>query len=455
MKRHLLVNAFSCAAPAHTWSGLWTHPDSNGPAYNTLAYWMEMAQTCEEGLLDGVFIADALGVPDVYEGKPDAMLRSGSFCPSLDPMMLVPAMAAVTKHLSFGITGNTSYETPYLLARRFSTLDHLTNGRIAWNVVSGVLDATARGVGLKQMAPHDERYAVADEYMDLVYALWEGSWGDRAVVRDRENKTYADPAHVRAVHHAGRYFRCDAIHMSEPSAQRTPLIYSAGASAAGLEFVGRHSECAFVAFGAREFVRKQVRQIRDKAATNGRDPADIRVFVPATIIVGRTDAEADEIVRECERHSNLEGNLAGRAAATGIDYSKYPLDEPVPNARTNAGQGVSAGLSSAADKPLTVRDLGRFGPGRDLFLAGSASTVADKLIEWCEDTGVEGLNITRALEPLVLRNFCRLLVPELQVRGAFKTAYAQGTIREKLFPGRGSRLPAQHPAARHRQEVDA
>ena len=114
---------------------------------------------------------------------------------------------------------------------------------------------------------------------------------------------------------------------------------------------------------------------------------------------------------------------------------------------------MSAGLSVGAEKPLTVRDLGRFGPGRDLFLAGSASTVADKLITWCEETGVEGLNITRALEPLVLKNFCQLLVPELQSRGAFKTAYAEGTVREKLFPGSGGRLPAHHPAARHRQAV--
>ncbi|VTU27275.1 Dimethyl-sulfide monooxygenase [Variovorax sp. PBS-H4] len=450
MNRHILVNAFSCASPAHTWSGLWTHPDSSGPRYNTLAYWTEMARTCEEGLLDGVFIADALGVPDVFEGKPDAMLRSGSFCPSLDPMMLVPAMAAVTKHLGFGITGNTTYEMPYLLARRFSTLDHLTNGRIAWNVVSGVLDATARGVGLKQMAPHDERYAVADEYMDLVYGLWEGSWGDRAIVRDRVNKVYADPVHVRPVHHEGKYFRCDAIHMSEPSPQRTPLVFSAGASPAGLDFVGKHSECAFVAFGKRDFVRKQVQGIRERLVAHGRDPRDARVFVPATIIVGRTDAEAEEIVAECRRYSSIEGNLAGRATATGIDYSKYPLDQPVPNAKTNAGQGVSAGLTNA-EKPLTLRDLGQFGPGRDLFLAGSASSVADQLVAWCEDTGVEGLNITRALEPLVLKNFCRLLVPELQARGAFKTSYAEGTLREKLFPGHGGRLAAPHPAVRHRQ----
>jgi FMN-dependent oxidoreductase (nitrilotriacetate monooxygenase family) len=451
MKSHLLVNAFSCASPAHTWSGLWTHPESSGLRYNTLSYWTEMAQICEQGLLDGVFIADALGVGDVYEGKPDAMLRSGSFVPSLDPMLLVPAMAAVTKNLAFGITGNTSYETPYLLARRFSTLDHLTHGRIGWNVVCGVLDATARGVGLERMAPHDERYAVADEYMDLVYELWEGSWGDRAVVRDRAAKIYADPAHIRSVQHEGKYLRCHAVHMSEPSPQRTPLVFSAGASPAGIEFVGKHSECAFVAFGKRDFVRRQVQQIRDKAASYGRDPHDIRVFVPATIIVGRTDAEAGEIVAECERHTNLEGNLAGRATATGIDYSRYPLDEPVPNAKTNAGQSIAAGLSVGAEKPLTVRDLGKFGPGRDLFLAGSASSVADQLIEWCEDTGVEGLNITRALEPLVLKNFCQLLVPELQARGAFKTAYGEGTLREKMFPGRGARLSAPHPAALKRQ----
>jgi alkanesulfonate monooxygenase SsuD/methylene tetrahydromethanopterin reductase-like flavin-dependent oxidoreductase (luciferase family) len=243
--------------------------------------------------------------------------------------------------------------------------------------------------------------------------------------------------------------------MSEPTPQRTPLVFSAGASPAGLEFVGKHSECAFVAFGKREFMRKQVLQIREKLAANGRDPDDVRIFVPATVIVGRTNSEATEIRMECERHTNQEGNIAGRATATGIDYSKYALDAPVPNVKTNAGQSIAAALATGAEKPLTVGDLGKFGPGRDFFVVGSASSVADQIIDLCGDVGIDGLNITRALEPLVLQNFCRLLVPELQTRGVFKREYAPGTMREKLFPDIGPRLPSRHPAARHRRSQGA
>lgn len=446
--KKLNVNAFYCGSPGQSWAGLWTHPQSKGTEYNTMEFWTELARTCEAGLLDGVFIADTLGISDVYEGKPDAMLRSGSFVPNLDPMLLIPVMAAVTKHLSFGVTGNTTYETPYLLARRLSTLDHLTGGRVAWNVVSGLLEATARAVGVKTMAPHDERYAMADEYMALMYKLWEESWDDGAAVRDKARGVFSDPGRVRAISHEGKFLNCHAVHLSEPSAQRTPVIFSAGASAAGTDFVGKHSECAFIAYGSPDFARKSVRQIRDKAVSYGRGPDDVRVFVPATIIVAPTDAEARDIQREYEECTDGIGNLASRAQLTGIDLSKYSLDDPMPGVKSNASQSASAALTTGAERVMRIRDLMGFGEGRDLFLVGSPSTVAGKLIEWAEYTDVDGLNLTRTVEPGSLRSFCDLLVPELQDRGAYKTEYAEGSMREKLFPGTRGRVKATHPAAR-------
>lgn len=449
--RQLLANAFYCGSPGQSWAGLWSHPDSKATEYNTLGFWTELAQTCERGLLDGIFLADGLGISDVYEGKPDAMLRAGSFVPLLDPMLLVPAMAQVTRHLSFGVTGNTTYETPYLLARRLSTLDHLTQGRVAWNVVSGVLEATARAVGVQNQVAHDERYAVADEFVELMYKLWEGSWEEDAAVRDKASRTFVDPARVHAIHHAGKYLRCDAVHMAEPSVQRTPLMFSAGASAAGLEFVGKHAECAFIAYGSPDFARKQVRQIRDKAVSSGRAADDVKVFVPATIIVAPTDAQARELQREYEQHTDGAGNLATRSQLIGIDLAKYDLDDPVPSGKkTNASQAAAAALTTGAQKQLRVRDLMGFGEGRDLFLVGSPSTVADQLLAWAADTGVDGLNLIRTVEPRGLQAFCELLVPELQNRGAFKTEYAPGSLREKLFPGTGGRVKPTHPAARYR-----
>lgn len=448
--KQLLANAFYCGSPGQSWAGLWSHPDSKATEYNTLSFWTDLARICEGGLLDGVFLADALGISDVYEGKPDAMLRSGSFAPILDPMLLVPPMALVTRHLSFGITGNTTYETPYLLARRLSTLDHLTHGRLAWNVVSGLLESTARAVGLKSSVAHDERYAVADEYVQLAYKLWEASWDDDAAVRDKASKTFVDPSRVRAIEHHGKHFQCTAVHMSEPSPQRTPVMFSAGASAAGLEFVGKHAECAFIAYGSRDFARKQVKEIREKAMSHGRQPDDVRVFVPATIIVAPTDAEARELQQEYANYTDAAGNLATRSQITGTDMSKYAPDDPVPGGKASASQGAAAALTTGAQRQLKIRDLMGFGEGRDLFLVGSPSSVADQLVEWAEYTGVDGLNLIRTVEPKALQSFCKLLVPELQNRGAFKTQYAEGTLREKLFPGTGGRVQASHPAAQHR-----
>jgi alkanesulfonate monooxygenase SsuD/methylene tetrahydromethanopterin reductase-like flavin-dependent oxidoreductase (luciferase family) len=151
--KEILVNAFTCGAASQAWAGLWSHPRSTEADYNTIEYWTKLARTCEESLLDGIFLADSIGVADVYQGSPAAKIRSGSFVPNIDPMMVIPVIAAVTKHLSFGVTGNTTYETPYLLARRLSTLDHLTRGRLAWNVVTGTNEAASRAVGLKVGRP--------------------------------------------------------------------------------------------------------------------------------------------------------------------------------------------------------------------------------------------------------------------------------------------------------------
>lgn len=211
MTKQILINAFYMASPAQAWTGLWAHPRAQGDRYADLDYWIQLARTAEEGLIDGIFLADTLGVSDVYEGKADAIMRAGGMFPSNDPMMLIPAMAAATTHLCFGVTANTTYEPPYLLARRLSTLDHLTKGRISWNVVTGILASTARAMGVEPV-PHDRRYDLADEYMQLVYKLWEGSWSDDAAVRNRESRVFTEPSRVRKILHDGQY-RCEGYHL--------------------------------------------------------------------------------------------------------------------------------------------------------------------------------------------------------------------------------------------------
>ena len=239
MTRQIRLNAFDMACVGHIQQGMWQHPRDQSTQYGTLAYWTGLAGLLERGLFDGLFLADVLGVYDVYGGMPDAALREAVQVPLIDPVMLVPAMAAVTQHLGFGVTVNLAYEQPFTFARKMSTLDQLTQGRIGWNIVTGYLDSAARAMGFGTQMAHDDRYALADEFMAAVYALWEHSWDDGAMLA--EPGRFTDPAHVRRVQHHGAQYNIDAMHLVAPTPQRTPVLYQAGSSERGRQFAGHHA----------------------------------------------------------------------------------------------------------------------------------------------------------------------------------------------------------------------
>lgn len=458
-KRHIAVNAFYMASPTQSWAGMWPHPRSTGPDYNKLKFWIDLAKRAEAGLLDCIFVADALGVPDVYGGSPDAAIRSGAHFPANDPMLLIPVMASVTQHLTFGVTGNTSYEPPYLLARRLSTLDQLTEGRLAWNIVTGAMPATSRAMGLGEMGSHDARYDIADEFMDLVYKLWEASWEDGAAIRDRVHGIFSDPAKVHAIHHRSEHFACDGIHLCEPSPQRTPLLFSAGASARGVAFAGRHAECSFMSTNSIAFAKKVTQRYREATVAAGRTPEAIKVFNATTVIVGETEDEARDRVREYQRYTSEEGNLAIFSVWLGEDLSRYDPDAPIDVVENNAVQSIADSMRATGDMgKITLRDLGRFANmgGREAFIVGSPEQVCDTLLQWRNEADIDGFNLVRTVEPDNLQNFIDLVIPRLQERGAFKTAYNQGTMREQLFPDNGPRLSAKHYGTRFRAAaVDA
>ncbi|NNB23394.1 NtaA/DmoA family FMN-dependent monooxygenase [Pseudomonas fragi] len=245
-KKKILINAFNMNCIGHINHGLWTHPRDNSTRFNTLEYWTELAQLLERGLFDGLFIADIVGVYDVYQQSVDVPLKEAIQLPVNDPLLLVSAMAAVTKNLGFGLTANLTYETPYLFARRMSTLDHLTRGRVGWNIVTGYLDSAAKAMGLTEQVEHDRRYDQADEYLQVLYKLWEGSWENDAVLNDRVQRIYARPDKVHKVKHEGEFYQVEGYHLCEPSPQRTPVLFQAGSSDRGLVFAGRHAECVFI-----------------------------------------------------------------------------------------------------------------------------------------------------------------------------------------------------------------
>jgi FMN-dependent oxidoreductase (nitrilotriacetate monooxygenase family) len=440
MQRQILLNAFDMNTVGHIQHGLWMHPRDRSMHYTDIDYWIGLARTLERGLFDGLFLADVVGVYDVFGGSADAALRHAVQVPVNDPMLLVPAMAVVTQHLGFGITCNTSYEPPFLFARRLSTLDHLTRGRVGWNIVTGYLDSAARAMGLAAQAGHDDRYDMADDYMATVYKLWEHSWEDGAVLRDRAAGLFTDPARVHRVTQTGRY-AMDAIHLCEPSPQRTPVLYQAGASTRGRAFAARHAECVFVNGTGKAGVAALVADLRARAA-----PRPLKIFVGATVVVGRTDAEAADKLAEYRRHVSVEGALAHFSASTGIDFARFAMDEPIQHQKTDANQSNVEAITTRSAEVWTKRKLidSLVLGSRQPPIVGSPAGVADALQDWMATADVDGFNLSRTVTPECFEDFVDLVVPELQARGIYKTAYAPGTLREKLFGSR--RLPEGHAA---------
>ena len=447
-KKQILLNAFNMNCVGHINHGLWTHPRDNSVDYNTLEYWTDLARTLERGLFDGLFIADIVGVYDVYQQSIDLTLRESIQLPVNDPLLLVSAMAAATKHLGFGITSNLSYEPPYLFARRMSTLDHLTRGRIGWNIVTGYLESGARAMGLDALTTHDERYERAEDYLELVYKLWEGSWEDGAVRRDKAARVFAYPAKVHRIQHRGPYYRLDGYHLCEPSIQRTPLLFQAGTSARGQQFAARHAETIFISAQDKATTRQLVQSLRAQAVQAGRRPEDIKIFAGIAAVVGATAREAQEKFDDYWHYASAEAGLAHFASSVNVDFARYGLDEPIDY---RGGNAIESAAQTAQANALTRRKLlERFRLGsRYPTLVGDAQQVADELESWVNEVGIDGFNLSRTVTPESYEDFIDLVIPELQNRGSYKTAYAEGSLRQKLF-GAGDRLPARHPAAAQR-----
>ncbi|AZL71186.1 LLM class flavin-dependent oxidoreductase [Pseudomonas oryziphila] len=449
MAKQILLNAFNMNCIGHINHGLWTHPRDTSTQYKTLDYWTNLARLLERGLFDGLFIADIVGTYDVYGQSLDVTLKESIQLPVNDPLLLVSAMASATRHLGFGLTANLTYEAPYLFARRLSTLDHLSNGRVGWNIVTGYLDSAARAMGLEQQLEHDRRYDQADEYLQVLYKLLEGSWDDDAVVADRAQRVYARPDKVHKVSHHGEFYDVEGYHLCEPSPQRTPVLFQAGSSARGLAFAGNHAECVFISGQDKAATRAQVDKVRAAAQAAGRDPQAVKVFMGISVIVAATEDEARALHAEYLHYASPEAGVAHFASSTGIDFSRYGLDEPIGFAKGNAIQSATRQLQDSAWTRRRLLEQHALG-GRYVTLVGNPEQVAEQLIGWLDDTGLDGFNLTRTVTPESFEAFIDLVVPELQRRGRYKTAYAEGTLREKLFASDHPHLPADHPGSTYR-----
>jgi long-chain alkane monooxygenase len=428
---------------------LWTHPADERLTATGLRYWLDLARRAEQAEFDLFFFGDVLGMYDTYRGSAATALEWGVELPAHDPLLHIPALAAVTERIAFGATVSTTYEHPFAHARRFSTLDHLTAGRIAWNIVTSYLPGAAANFGLDVLA-HDRRYDRADEFLEVAYKLWEHSWDDDAFVGDKARRVFADPAKVHAIDHEGRQFRVAGPHVSIPSPQRTPLLVQAGWSPRGREFAARHAELIFVGESDPVAVREGLTGIRSRAEELGRDSSQIRAVVGMNLVVAPTRIAVQEKLDSYQAHYSSEAQLAAYAGWGGVDFSRYADDEPLVKQATNATHTKE---TSAAAPVLTAGDVRRRFSAVTAFAderwIGTPGEVADNVADFVEQSGVDGFLLHQYVSPGSLDDFATLLAPELRSRGLFGGRPADGTLRSRLRDDRADRLPADHPA-RHR-----
>lgn len=447
--KKLILNLFEMGCVSHITHGLWTLEDNNRERFADLDYWLELARRAEAGGFDAIFLADVIGAYDVFRDGPETAIRRGLQIPNVDPLLLIPAMAAVTTTLGFGVTFSTSYEPPFAFARRMSTLDHLTRGRVGWNIVTSYLPNAARNFGLDDEIPHDERYARAEEYLDVLYKLWEGSWDDDAVIADRAAGEYSDPAGVRYIHHVGERHRVAGPHLVSPSPQRTPVLFQATGSPAGIDFAGRHAELVFTGGRTATEFRNNAEAMRAAAREHGRRGSDLRFIVMAGVVTGRTQEEVDRKLALYREHTNVEAVLAH--AGFTIDPTAYPPETLISDIVRVEGKQNSE-ISRRTPPGTTAGDLLRVveeqREGR-YFVAGTPEVVADEIERWLDEDGIDGINLRQYHSFGTLDDFAELIVPELRRRGRLHDPAAPGeTLRERIF---GSpRLSAGHPGTRYR-----
>ncbi len=448
--KRLSLNAFSMNCVSHIQQGLWTRADTRQTEYTSLAPWLELASILEAGCFDALFLADVVGLYDAYRGGAEVSIREGMQVPVNDPMLLIPAMATVTEHLGFAFTSSILQTHPFTFARQVSTVDHLTRGRVAWNIVTSYLPNAAASLGLSELPDHDARYDQADEYLEVVYKLWEASWEDDAVLADKARGIYADPAKIHPIDHVGPHYRVAGPHLCEPSPQRTPLLFQAGSSERGREFAARHAECVFVITSRRALSagKGPVADIRARAARYGRRADDIRFYQGLSPVVGGTETEAKAKAAEYLEGLSTEAALAHLSGSIGVDLGAVDPDRALETFESNAMTGaVRSLLESAPPGTRTFRDLARSNMAGQ-FLVGAPEQVADTLQAFGE-AGIDGFNLVYSVTPGTFVDFISGVVPVLQARGLVQTEYRPGPLREKLFGH--PRLPERHPGGQLRR----
>jgi long-chain alkane monooxygenase len=439
------LNAFNQCSAALQSFGQYRNPrERTWSGYTQTRHWIDLARMLDRGGFDSLFFADVHGAYDVYRGRAEAGVRHAVQFPGNDPTVLFPALAAETRHLGFISTYSTAYYPPFHTAKLFSSLDHFTGGRVGWNIVTSYLSSASRN-GLGGLLPHDQRYERAEEYMEVVYKLWEASWEDGAMVCDAARDMHVDPAKVHPINHKGVYFEVAGPHMCEPSPQRTPMLLQAGQSSRGVRFGARHGEAIFVSYPTVEAARSRVARIRAAAAAEGRDPAHIKLLVGIAVIVAETPEEARLKEQRLRSYASPEGGFALFGGWTGIDLAKFKDDEVLDHVDSEGIKGAARWFTAVhPGHAATLADAREEMKLASLIplITGDPASVASEIERWADEADIDGVNLVPIYQPGSFTDFVELVVPELQRRGRVGNSPEGATLREHLFgAGRAYLLP--------------
>jgi FMN-dependent oxidoreductase (nitrilotriacetate monooxygenase family) len=435
-KRQMSLVGFMQAGSTTVYAGSWRHPATEH-GFLEASYYQKLGRTLEEGCFDMMFFDDRLAMPGVYGGSVADAVRLGARPVKLDLSIVLGVLAGATAHIGLGATYSTTYYTPFHVARTFATLDHLTGGRAAWNVVTSVNDSEAQNFGFDEVIPHDARYDRADEFLEATTGLWD-TWDDDALILDRESGTFADPDKVHELGYEGKWFSVRGPLTVPRCPQGRPVLLQAGSSGRGRDFAGRWAELIFTGDPGIEVARSHYKDQKDRIAELGRDPAMVKMLPMAYTVVGESQAHAEE--REQLFLNELvdpKASLTLLSELMNYDFSGLELDAPITDELIESVSGIRGlvqNLRKHIGHDLTLADLA--GHRATLLqgprFVGTGRAVADQMEEWFEGDACDGFVIAATHSPGAYEDVVRLVVPELQKRGVFRDRYTGTTLRDHL-----------------------
>ena len=424
----------------------WRHPQAQADAGVNFEHFVEITRTAERGKMDMIFLADNVSVRDAH---PDALARSAQYIANFEPITLIAALAAMTKHIGIVATASTSYNEPFHVARKFASIDHISHGRAGWNLVTSGVVSDAYNFSRDEHYEHGVRYNRADEFAKVVTGLWD-SWDDDAFIRDKDSGLFLDPAKMHRLDHKGEWFKVRGPLNVPRSPQGWPVIVQAGGSEDMIQVAAKYAEVIFCAPLSLEQSAKFYKEIKGRLAQHGRTPDAMKIMPGLSPIVGRTMEEAEEKQRYMD---SLTHPVVAREILSlilgNMDLSDYDMDAPMPQLTPDKTMGQSIFnhvMEIAKTGNLTLRQTAQVVAGaRGKFVVkGTPEHVADVMEDWFRKDACDGFNIMPPYLPGALDDFVDMVIPELQKRGLFRTEYEGRTLRDNL----GLKRPASRHAKR-------